>query len=956
MLKQSDAFNQAFASDNRTLTARLTVGDRSFTTDDLTSITYDSAAMTGEQMGIGSTYENSVKIAFADLVENIKPQDKVTVEIGIMLPDKTFEYAPLGVFYVDGEITMDRNNNLTSITAVDAMSWLEGTYTPKVTLPTTLSAMALDIANQAGVTIDQDNFSKLPDIAIPCLPQTQTYRTVIGWLSALLPGYATFNRSGQLALRGLNGSAYTVNTTNYEFQGLVKNENAYTVSGITVSKVTETSDYSATAADVSTDTPNEIDDGTVTSGDDADTALQIGSTTGSQLALQNNFITDRILKDIWGQIEEIQYYPYTLNWFGNPAVEAGDWLTVFDTKGNQFIVPNNSYTLIFEGGLSATSSTGETVTSPTSRDYHSPLAQTIKEINKRLNATGTYTYYTPTQPADPHEGDLWYKTAGDSTELYIYSNLKWILVASDVTGKQISDAVDAAQADIVNARKVADAANALAGTKVGITDYNTKITQLTNDINLRVTKGDVISQLNMEAGQTLIQSGKILLDAPSVIFSGSAFIPDAAIENLSASKLTAGTLDANVINVINMNASHITAGILSGKNLSLNLESGEVKFQHGSISNSDGDFEINIDDGSLLSSNNSGNTVVVDNGAFHYYGTRGSEEIAQFGLNWASLGAMPTMVVQHRNRIVLTAGVISDSYNSAQSTVDIWENSTEVRSGAIHIDNGDINNSISVNQSAIALDAYGAKGGSGSINLTTRSSNYSEGSVLGLSTNDQWIPISLRSGGLSGASAHLSTDNTGGVDLYGSKTVKVTAGNNIVMYGNATFMNDFAVAGNKTAARPTRDGVRVTPAYETAEAYFGDIGEDNTGEESRIKIPIEELFSDVVNTDYKYQVFLQSYSATHVWVSERHDTYFIVESSEPNVQFVWEIKARQRGYETGRLEKSDMTYDDLKTATVPGELEKKQQEIDDAVKAQSDAAKVVEEENKPDSKTDTEDK
>ncbi|VDG18252.1 hypothetical protein [Lactobacillus brevis] [Lactiplantibacillus mudanjiangensis] len=881
MLKQSDAFNQAFASDNRTLTARLTVGDRSFTTDDLTSITYDSAAMTGEQMGIGSTYENSVKIAFADLVENIKPQDKVTVEIGIMLPDKTFEYAPMGVFYVDGEITMDRNNNLTSITAVDAMSWLEGTYTPKVTLPTKLSAMALDIANQAGVTIDQDSFSKLPNIAISSLPQNQTYRTVIGWLSALLPGYATFNRSGQLALRGLNNAAYTVNTANYEFQGLVKNENAYTVSGITVSKVTETSDYSATAANTNTDTPNENDDGAVTSGDDTDTALQIGSTTGSQLALQNNFITDRILKDIWGQIEEIQYCPYTLNWFGNPAVEAGDWLTVFDTKGNQFIVPNNSYTLTFEGGLSATSSTGETVTSPTSWDYHSPLAQTIKEINKRLNATGTYTYYTPTQPADPHEGDLWYKTAGDSTELYIYSNLKWILMVSDVTGKQISDKVDAAQVDIVNARKVADTANALAGTKVGVTDYNTKITQLTNDINLRVTKGDVISQINMEAGQTLIQSGKILLDAPSVIFSGSAFIPDAAIKALSASKLTAGTLDANVINVINMNANNITAGILSGKNLSLNLETGAVNFQSGHISGPNDYFDIDIDKGIITSSDSGFHTMIFKSGSIDYKESSTDTALtAQIGLNWGTLfGLLPAAVIQAKNALMLS---VSDPLNTSFSAkqngaIDIRNSSVSIYGGKLRDKSTEFGtqytgSSMAVMPSFITADAYSNNTlGAGTITL----SSYDTGDVL---------------------KSYVKVSNSG-VDIFGDTDIH---GKFYINYN-----------ASKNALQLTRDGLRATPAYETAESYLGDIGEDITDGSGSVTIQIEMLFGDTINTAIPYQVFLQSYSKARVWVSSRNEAFFIVKSSEPNTSFCWELKGKRRGFENERLVRHKTTYAEI---------------------------------------------
>ena len=80
----------------------------------------------------------------------------------------------------------------------------------------------------------------------------------------------------------------------------------------------------------------------------------------------------------------------------------------------------------------------------------------------------------------------------------------------------------------------------LISTKVNQDDYKSAITQLGDDINARVQKGDLISQINMEAGQTLIQSKKLFLDADSVVFSGKAFIPDAAIENLSLDKLTTG--------------------------------------------------------------------------------------------------------------------------------------------------------------------------------------------------------------------------------------------------------------------------------------------------------------------------------------------------------------------------------------------------------------------------------
>ncbi|MBU5324040.1 phage tail spike protein [Lacticaseibacillus paracasei] len=128
---------------------------------------------------------------------------------------------------------------------------------------------------------------------------------------------------------------------------------------------------------------------------------------------------------------------------------------------------------------------------------------------------------------------------------------------------------------------------------------SSQITQLQDAINLRVSKGDVLSQINLEANRTLIQSGKLVLDAPTVVFTGDAFIPSAAIANLSADKITTGTLNAANLNVINLNASAIVTGTISGANLAINLNTGEVLFQKGSIKSTNGLLNINIDNGTF---------------------------------------------------------------------------------------------------------------------------------------------------------------------------------------------------------------------------------------------------------------------------------------------------------------------------------------------------------------------
>ena len=80
--------------------------------------------------------------------------------------------------------------------------------------------------------------------------------------------------------------------------------------------------------------------------------------------------------------------------------------------------------------------------------------------------------------------------------------------------------------------------------KVSQKDYEAKISELLGDINLRVKSKDLISQINLQAGNTLIQSGKIYLDANTIVFgkNSNAIIPNAAIGNLDAGKITMGSI------------------------------------------------------------------------------------------------------------------------------------------------------------------------------------------------------------------------------------------------------------------------------------------------------------------------------------------------------------------------------------------------------------------------------
>ncbi|MFA6728073.1 MAG: hypothetical protein WCS17_07660, partial [Prevotella sp.] len=152
--------------------------------------------------------------------------------------------------------------------------------------------------------------------------------------------------------------------------------------------------------------------------------------------------------------------------------------------------------------------------------------------------------------------------------------------------------------------------------------------------------------------------------------------------------------------------------------------------------------------------------------------------------------------------------------------------------------------------------------------------------------------------------------NNGKIELSandGSSNQLEVNQNGIGVLGDFTVYN-----GTKNAAQITRDGIRATPAYETAENYVGDIGENKTGQDNTVTIDIDPLVYDMVNTEMDYQVFVTPYSESHVWVSQRDDMSFVVESDTPNAPFGWELKAHRRGYESQRLVDTGKNYEDLK--------------------------------------------
>lgn len=204
-------------------------------------------------------------------------------------------------------------------------------------------------------------------------------------------------------------------------------------------------------------------------------------------------------------------------------------------------------------------------------------------------------HYGTTQPVSARLGDVWFKDNGEQVGIWIYKLTDtgqpgWVSLATDLNAAQLAANLQAAKTqiaqanasveqvqaslkqtqgelaktstDTANAKAQAEKAlqdatntqNALEAFKVQVADetknINSSLTMVSDNVNLRVKRAEIITQINLSNETVLIDAAKVHISGQTSIDDaviGTAMIADAAITNakisqLSADKITTGTL------------------------------------------------------------------------------------------------------------------------------------------------------------------------------------------------------------------------------------------------------------------------------------------------------------------------------------------------------------------------------------------------------------------------------
>ena len=345
-------FEQAMLARDRTLAIR--VGK--YNSSDINEAAFSYGYIAGDTFKPGGTCAGSGKIIFSSIITTFKKLDKIYPEIGLLVDD-TYEWVKMGEYFIN-DIKIDRNRSKTELELMDGMFKFNQHYVSALNYPAQIRDVIREICEKTGVDLQTDNLGlRASQQHIPKKPDKKdiTFREVLSQAVQLLGFSAFFNRDGKLEIRGLTESGITITADSYFLHGLTKSETEYQIAGITCKK-----------------TGKEV--------------LTVGLRTGRSLELENSFMNQNILDDLYYDLKNLKYYPFNLNYQGHLKLQVGQWVTIKTNKNETFRVPVLSQSFNFKGGLSSRISADSKAGSDTQYNYSGFVRRQINQVATDIEA------------------------------------------------------------------------------------------------------------------------------------------------------------------------------------------------------------------------------------------------------------------------------------------------------------------------------------------------------------------------------------------------------------------------------------------------------------------------------------------------------------------------------------------------------------------------------------------
>lgn len=313
----TDAFNAACAAPGREITSKILFnGTTELAASDVQEISITEQFGSSDGVTIGAAFSSQCKVVIYKQTPALPfSGGNFTPYAGIMV-DGAAQFVPKGKFYIPSDGVEKTGDLWLTITGYDRMAGLTAEYVPTILFPATPKQMLVDVCTQAYVTAPSVT---MPDIQI-ATPYSGSLRQQLGWLAGLIGCNAKFDATGNLAFCWYADNGLTLGWDVQYMDGLeLTADGAFTI--------------------------NSLLTGT------EENPISVG--TGLGITSTNPYMTAEQAAVVLAQISGKSLMPCKLKWRGNPAVEAGDSVTVTGRDGKALTVYVMEQRMTIKGGMSA---------------------------------------------------------------------------------------------------------------------------------------------------------------------------------------------------------------------------------------------------------------------------------------------------------------------------------------------------------------------------------------------------------------------------------------------------------------------------------------------------------------------------------------------------------------------------------------------------------------------------
>lgn len=228
MYQPSEEFITELNKTSRTFKARITSGN-DVLKEEIKTILLTMGSCGADTFAIGSVFASYADITLSATNVSLAGRE-ILIELGLILPDETIDYIPMG-YYTVSPADVAKARDMITLKATDRISSkCGGVYLPTVSFPCTIQAVLDDVEAQAGITIE----TSLPTTGTIQTAMTGLlYREVLGYIACLLGGFCYADRDGKIRIAAYP-SVSSLEIEAERFYDIQTAEDEYSVDALTV--------------------------------------------------------------------------------------------------------------------------------------------------------------------------------------------------------------------------------------------------------------------------------------------------------------------------------------------------------------------------------------------------------------------------------------------------------------------------------------------------------------------------------------------------------------------------------------------------------------------------------------------------------------------------------------------------------------------------------------------------